>query len=150
MNNKLTSQQGISSRPLEETYQLIDQLDLRIIKAKLCASSGGRDRGFNWPKDEADLAVQAYRGFLKILAKSHYDDKKCGAERRMVMIQSPDKNTPTPVVDIVWHTHILFTRKYMADCKNIFGYYLHHLPTVTLNDEEGMEQQSESLMSEND
>lgn len=31
-------------------------------------------------------------------------------------------------LDVVWHTHILFTRKYEVDCKNFFGYFFHHHP----------------------
>lgn len=33
---------------------------------------------------------------------------------------------PPRIVDIVWHTHITFTRQYMADCELLFGAYLHH------------------------
>jgi len=35
---------------------------------------------------------------------------------------------PHPMADIFWHQHILQTRKYHADCKKIFGKYLHHEP----------------------
>jgi hypothetical protein len=33
---------------------------------------------------------------------------------------------PHPAADIFWHEHILQTKKYHADCKKIFGKYLHH------------------------
>lgn len=35
---------------------------------------------------------------------------------------------PHKEVDEVWHMHILDTRKYAADCENIFGHFLHHFP----------------------
>ena len=35
---------------------------------------------------------------------------------------------PSPVVDEVWHTHILFTKEYTRDCNDYFGRYLHHAP----------------------
>ncbi|PIZ31028.1 MAG: hypothetical protein COY40_03125 [Alphaproteobacteria bacterium CG_4_10_14_0_8_um_filter_53_9] len=35
---------------------------------------------------------------------------------------------PPRLVDIVWHTHITFTRQYFADCDLLFGEYLHHTP----------------------
>lgn len=35
---------------------------------------------------------------------------------------------PPPLVDDVWHTHILDTPKYLADCLRIAGYYIHHNP----------------------
>jgi hypothetical protein len=31
-------------------------------------------------------------------------------------------------VDEYWHQHILDTRKYVADCETVFGYFLHHYP----------------------
>merc|ERR1712232_1510843 len=33
------------------------------------------------------------------------------------------------LVDIVWHEHILDTKRYMADSEHLFGRYLHHYPT---------------------
>ena len=43
--------------------------------------------------------------------------------------ENPDDNVrPTKQVDVVWHAHIIHTRKYHADCQDYFGYYLHHTP----------------------
>lgn len=44
---------------------------------------------------------------------------------------------PKPIstyIDIVWHTHILFTFDYVKMSEDIFGKYFHHNPTV--NDSE--------------
>jgi hypothetical protein len=30
----------------------------------------------------------------------------------------------------VWHAHIVFTKRYQADCKRIFGHYLEHTPST--------------------
>ncbi len=35
---------------------------------------------------------------------------------------------PTKDADMVWHTHILNTKKYTDDCLKFFGFYLHHTP----------------------
>ncbi len=35
---------------------------------------------------------------------------------------------PPPLIDEVWHTHILDTAKYLADCLRVAGYYIHHNP----------------------
>ena len=35
---------------------------------------------------------------------------------------------PKKDVDKVWHSHILHTREYSANCQDYFGYFLHHVP----------------------
>jgi hypothetical protein len=46
--------------------------------------------------------------------------------------------TIAPVVDVdeFWHYHILNTRKYAADCQEIFGYFLHHFPYAGMRGED--------------
>lgn len=34
------------------------------------------------------------------------------------------------MLDEMWHTFVLFTKKYSAFCKQYFGIFLHHLPTT--------------------
>ncbi len=36
----------------------------------------------------------------------------------------------SPLVDEVWHTHILFTREYAEFSQSIFGFFLHHQPST--------------------
>ena len=48
---------------------------------------------------------------------------------------------PGPLVDEVWHDHILHTEQYMEDCQNLFGKYMHHAPSTT----EGPEDISETF-----
>lgn len=45
--------------------------------------------------------------------------------------------------DLVWHDHILDTKRYQADCKAIFGGYLNHQPVFgkrSKADEEAIEE----------
>ncbi len=42
---------------------------------------------------------------------------------------------PTKLIDEVWHQHILDTRAYAKDCKNVFGPFLHHYPYFGMNGE---------------
>lgn len=72
--------------------------------------------GYNWPTKAAEEVALEYTKFLL----QCYNDENEGKEF-----------TPPPptVVDIFWHMHILFTKKYHQDCQDIFGYYLHHDPT---------------------
>lgn len=43
---------------------------------------------------------------------------------------------PNKILDEYWHQHILDTRKYAADCEEIFGFYLHHDPYFGIESEE--------------
>ena len=40
---------------------------------------------------------------------------------------------PTPVVDIGWHTFILYTREYAEFCDRVAGRFLHHVPNDAPN-----------------
>lgn len=52
---------------------------------------------------------------------------------RFLMLCKEEPNVrhePDKEVDLYWHTHLLYTRKYVADCQNYFGYFLHHEPNL--------------------
>lgn len=40
--------------------------------------------------------------------------------------------SPSELVDIGWHTFILYTREYATFCERVAGYFIHHVP----NDDE--------------
>lgn len=90
----------------------IQELDLTPIKYKLIKESG-------WLPEQATRAEKLYRGFLSLSAL--YPKQTC---------------VPTQEIDDFWHAHILDTRKYMTDCRDIFGYYLHHFPYLGLQGDE--------------
>jgi len=46
---------------------------------------------------------------------------------------------PSPLVDKVWHMHILDTKQYMKDCDYIFGSYMHHEPSFDPDEKEQVE-----------
>jgi hypothetical protein len=100
-----------------EAFSRIDELDLLPISSILQRPFPS---GKNWSSSKAAFAITEYRRFLKLNCKY--------IESRIV---------PSQMVDEVWHCHILDTRKYEADCKNIFGHFLHHYPYFgVLGDEE--------------
>jgi hypothetical protein len=68
---------------------------------------------------DPDVAERDYRRFLTL--HLHYP------ERTLV---------PSALIDLVWHYHILDTRKYAEDCDRIFGYFLHHDPYFGVGGEE--------------
>lgn len=49
------------------------------------------------------------------------------------------------ILDDYWHQHILDTRKYAADCQQVFGYFLHHDPYFGLNGEEDRQRNREGF-----
>ena len=36
---------------------------------------------------------------------------------------------PAKIIDDYWHIHILDTQRYQQDCHEIFGFFLHHIPS---------------------
>lgn len=99
------------------TQKKLDNLDLTEIKIKLTMPNDSG--GFNWPENAAQEAILEYIKFLKTTY-----------EYFSLPDNQDEKPSPDPIVDIVWHTHILFTQKYHDDCKKIFGHYLHHQPLI--------------------
>jgi hypothetical protein len=71
---------------------------------------------------EAEFAELEYRKFLTL--------KRLYPELEFV---------PNKLVDEFWHSHILDTRSYHADCARVFGHYLHHYPYFGIHDESDRE-----------
>lgn len=92
----------------------IEQLDLTMVKLKL----QDEEEGLGWSSQECDEVEDEYKKFLLL--------KKMFPEKEIV---------PHKVIDSFWHFHILDTEKYAKDCKNIFGYFLHHYPYFGMNGE---------------
>lgn len=44
--------------------------------------------------------------------------------------------SPDPLVDEVWHLHILDTMHYADFCEDYFGYFLHHTPRLAVEEVE--------------
>ena len=82
----------------------IRALDLEPIKFKLIKEKG-------WTLKRADSVEQLYKAYLTLFA-----------------LYPKEEHVPTSDIDEMWHSHILDTHKYMADCQDIFGFYLHHYP----------------------
>jgi hypothetical protein len=87
---------------------LIDALDLEPVVVKLIRPEPGPAA---MTLAEADQHIALYRGFLKLCA--WYPGEPI---------------VPSTMIDHAWHTHILDTGKYAADCDTAFGGFLHHFP----------------------
>jgi hypothetical protein len=104
-----------SGKTLAQSLAAIEALDLEPIKFKAMRSGDG----YGWSQEHADRTAVAYKRYLILLAK--YPE----------MTLAPDQDT-----DRFWHTHILDTMKYAADCDAIFGRFIHHFPYLGLRGEE--------------
>lgn len=64
-----------------------------------------------WDRARIEAADHEYRLFLHVM-REH--------PRR--------QHVPSPDADLLWHEHILTTERYAADCRILFGRFLHHYP----------------------
>jgi hypothetical protein len=90
----------------------VDTLDLSKIKAKLQLTK-------SWSQERCEVAEMQYRHFLKL-----------------ALLEPGEEISPLGDIDEMWHTHILFTKKYADDCQHIFGRYMHHFPLFTESQQE--------------
>eukprot|EP00112_Aurelia_sp_Birch-Aquarium-sp1_P007824 Seg1854.2 transcript_id=Seg1854.2/GoldUCD/mRNA.D3Y31 product="hypothetical protein" protein_id=Seg1854.2/GoldUCD/D3Y31 len=77
----------------------------QILKARLV-------RLKKWSEEKATAGVNAYEQFLKL--KAAMKDYKA------------TKLSPTPLIDEVWHLHVLDTQRYANDCVDFCGEVIHH------------------------
>lgn len=99
---------AVSAMTLEEADALVDTIDLEPISYLLTIAHGGYQAH---SQAHADHLITMYRRFLAL------------------NLLYPELTiVPTDEMDEVWHTHILDTAKYDADCDMLFGAKLHHFP----------------------
>jgi hypothetical protein len=89
---------------VEEAKKYIYSIDFSMVIDKMVEHNG-------WFRDDALETCEFYRNYLFLIKK--YDNMSL---------------PPSEDIDEMWHNHILDTNKYIEDCKNIFGTYLHHYP----------------------
>ena len=81
----------------------------------------------------ADLNFDRLR--FKIVKEEGWSEEKCiraeNQYKKWLTIKKENPKmeiVPSKFIDEFWHWHILDTRSYAQDCKNIFGFFLHHYP----------------------
>jgi len=67
------------------------------------------------PESQVDEAILEYRRFLGLALVGY-------AELGMF----------SPIIDKVWHLHILCTKDYLAFCQEAFGRFVHHCPNFSV------------------
>lgn len=99
----------------KERLLRIDALDLEPVVYKLTHREPGAT-GLSLARADEDVAL--YRCFLKLC------------------VLYPDTTiVPTRGLDHVWHTHVLDTARYRADCGHVLGAFLDHFPYAGLRGE---------------
>jgi hypothetical protein len=108
-----------ATRTLPES---IANLDLAVLGRKLLDDDEFEARRRNgerlWDEERVERALNEYRQFLALMLWNP----------EAVLVPSED-------IDEVWHTHVLNTARYQADCERIFGRFQHHSPTFGESEE---------------
>ncbi|HSX14256.1 MAG TPA: TOMM precursor leader peptide-binding protein [Chlamydiales bacterium] len=102
-----------TSKVSENPSQSLLNLDLQYIIPRMVEKKG-------WSREDAQDIVRKYKNFLAL--RILYPTLNC---------------VPTLEIDEIWHDHILHTQQYMRDCEQIFGGYLHHLPSDGSDENKG-------------
>lgn len=100
---------------LERASRKVDELDFSLQKRKMVEVMG-------WSEDAVEVMEGEYRKFLQLTAALEDIDSE------VVLV-------PNRPIDEFWHTHIMDTEKYHADCQSVLGHYLHHFPYLGFRDE---------------
>ena len=96
----------------------VASLDLKRISWKIFNE---KNRNKTISKKTVEIAEKEYRRFLTLKA------------------ENPNvRLTPTPLMDMFWHAHILDTMSYAEDCERILGRFMHHVPNFGPHQKEGV------------
>lgn len=92
----------------------IDDLSLEVVVEQFVKKG--------WPAERAIQARAEYREFLRQFQAAASESPDLSKMEPMV--------PPSQDVDDFWHQHVLNTKKYALDCKNVLGFFLHHDPST--------------------
>lgn len=87
----------------------------------------------NLALSELVLIVERNKIFMDSISESHiqrHEIVHAISEYREFMKQMRSNqllNPPNKLVDLVWHTHMQFPERYIADCKRIIGFVVDHI-----------------------
>lgn len=93
----------VKTTEIQDVLHKLKKLDLGLIAHQLLHQG--------WTRKQAIRAINCYKMFLS-LAYLH---------PKIPLV-------PTQEIDLVWHYHILHTRKYRQDCQMLFGRFIDHEP----------------------
>ncbi|MUG92088.1 glycine-rich domain-containing protein-like [Scytonema sp. UIC 10036] len=111
MSFNVTSATSVKNKTFQEN---LESLNLEPIAQRLMYPEDGR----GWSRKQIERAIARYKMFL-----------------HLIYLYPNSALVPTYEIDIVWHHHILDTRKYACDCEQLFGYFVHHNPNLNSRSE---------------
>jgi hypothetical protein len=98
----------------------VESLDLERISWKIL-NDDSMNRIEDISQETVEISEKEYRRFLTLKA------------------ENPDvRLTPTPLMDLFWHAHILDTMSYAEDCEEILGRFMHHVPNFGPHQKDGI------------
>jgi hypothetical protein len=101
-----------------------ENLDLGPIMFKLTDAQHGE----GWSSERAERVAIQYRRFLTLIR------------------ENPNTTiVPTEAIDEFWHYHVLDTMKYAEDCKEYFGYFVHHFPYLGLRGDDDVKRLADAF-----
>lgn len=106
------NQHELNKQQVTATEKELEKWDFSLTKEKLLRISN------EWTQERADAAEKNYKRFLAL----------------MKVTQS--QFVPNKDIDIFWHEHMLDTRRYVKDCFEFFGAFLHHYPYFGMRGEQ--------------
>lgn len=92
--------------PVQAALNIMEKWDFSLTKRKLQETENS-----NWSDERVYKAVEDYKKYLAVT-------------KALDGVQL----VPNADIDEVWHYHIMDTRRYVEDCKILFGGFLHHYP----------------------
>ncbi|ORZ30986.1 hypothetical protein BCR44DRAFT_46451, partial [Catenaria anguillulae PL171] len=98
------SSTSLTATVADPTHFLLHDLDLVALTRRLRST---------YPTLDVDMLVSEYRRFLLL--------KYASRDEHATLV------SPSPMIDQVWHEHILETRSYIGMCLTI-GFWIHHDP----------------------
>src|SRR3569833_1443388 len=83
---------------------------------------------YGWALEKTEAAELEYRAFLQAI-HDHPNEELA----------------PSKDCDLYWHMHVLDTRRFWADCMQIFGRFIHHFPYSGLHGSEDLKQNNRRI-----
>ena len=112
INTSISNSEYVSQDSINSIMERVNNIDFTPHGYKLEIEHG-------WTEEKINHAIKLYKQWLVL--QVFYEGLSFA---------------PSELIDEFWHVHILDTRKYMTDCNNIKGEFIHHYPYFGITEQE--------------